>query len=108
MARAYSADSPREEFTGEPGFERSTDEDPEQLLDQRRARQQLDSILADLPDALREPFVMFEIEGFGQREIAEALGIPAGTVASRLRRARVAFTRVAIRHGVLPPKQGVK
>ena len=33
-------------------------------------------------------FVLFEIEGLGQEEIAHALDVPKGTVASRLRRAR--------------------
>ncbi len=98
----------REELMSEVGSDSATNEDPEQLLEQRRARQQLDAILADLPDDLREPFVLFEIEGFGQREIAIALGLPEGTAASRLRRARERFTRIAVRHGVLPPKQGVK
>lgn len=98
----------REELTCEVCSNISTNEDPEQLLEQRRARQQLDAILAELPDDLREPFVLFEIEGFGQREIAVALGLPEGTAASRLRRAREAFTRIAILHRVLSPKQGVK
>lgn len=98
----------REQLAGEFGPDRSTNEDPEMLLSLRRARQQLDAILAELPDDLRAPFVLFEIEGFGQREIAVALGLPEGTVASRLRRAREEFTRIAIRHGVLPPRHGVK
>jgi len=98
----------REDLTGELGYHRATNDDPEMLLDQRRARQQLDAILAELPDGLRVPFVLFEIEGFGQREVAVALGLPEGTAASRLRRAREEFTRIAIRHGVLPAKQGVE
>jgi RNA polymerase sigma-70 factor (ECF subfamily) len=98
----------REQLGSELGSDRATNENPETLLDLRRARQQLDSILTDLPVDLRAPFVLFEIEGFGQREIAVALGLPEGTVASRLRRAREEFTRIAIRHGVLPPRHGVR
>jgi RNA polymerase sigma-70 factor (ECF subfamily) len=61
---------------------------PDDLLDQRRARDLLDRVLSELSEDLRAAFVLFEIEGLRTPEIAEALGIPLGTVASRLRRAR--------------------
>jgi len=75
---------------------------PETLLEQRRAREALDGILAALSPALRPAFVLFEIEGLSQPEIAAALGVPLGTVASRLRRAREEFTRIGVQRGVLP------
>jgi len=78
------------------------EQDPEQLLEQRRARRTLDAILATLAPDLRAAFVLFEIEGLSQPEIALALDIPVGTVASRLRRAREEFTRTAVRRGLLP------
>lgn len=62
--------------------------DPEQLLEERRTRAELDAILEELPDALRATFVLFELELQTQTEVAAALQIPAGTVASRVRRAR--------------------
>jgi RNA polymerase sigma-70 factor, ECF subfamily len=96
----------REVISNELDSTNVVDGDPEQLLDQRQAREQLDAILAAMSEDLRAAFVLFEIEGFGQREIAEALGIPEGTVASRLRRAREQFTRLAIRHNVLPVGSG--
>jgi RNA polymerase sigma-70 factor (ECF subfamily) len=40
---------------------------------------------------LRVVFVLYEIDGLRSGEIAEVLGIPLGTVASRLRRARADF-----------------
>jgi RNA polymerase sigma-70 factor (ECF subfamily) len=61
---------------------------PDDLLDQRRARDLLDGVLGELSEDLRAIFVLFEIEELRIPEIAEALGIPAGTVSSRLRRAR--------------------
>jgi RNA polymerase sigma-70 factor (ECF subfamily) len=61
---------------------------PDDLLDQRRARDLLDRVLSELSEDLRAAFVLFEIEGLRTPEIADALGIPLGTVASRLRRAR--------------------
>jgi len=74
--------------------------DPELLLEQRRARETLDAILQGLSSDLRAAFVLFEIEGLSQPEIASALGIPTGTVASRLRRAREEFLRLAARRGL--------
>jgi len=61
------------------------------LLDQKRLRQMLDDVLDVLTDELRVAFVLYELEGLSSPEIATLLGIPVGTVASRLRRAREAF-----------------
>ena len=65
--------------------------DPERLTEQRRALEALNRILATLPLELRSVFVLFELEAMTSPEIAELLGIPLGTVASRLRRAREQF-----------------
>lgn len=61
---------------------------PDALIDQRRARELLDRILAELSDDLRAALILFDLEGLTKQEVAEALGIPPGTVASRVRRAR--------------------
>jgi RNA polymerase sigma-70 factor, ECF subfamily len=61
---------------------------PDVLLDQRRARELLDRVLGELPDDLRAALILFDLEGLTKQEVAEALGIPPGTVASRVRRAR--------------------
>jgi RNA polymerase sigma-70 factor (ECF subfamily) len=44
--------------------------------------------LSALPDEQRQPLLLSAVEGFSYREIAETLGIPIGTVMSRLSRAR--------------------
>jgi RNA polymerase sigma-70 factor, ECF subfamily len=64
---------------------------PEQLTDQKRARQTLDRVLAEMDGDLRTVFVLYEFEELSMAEIADALSIPRGTVASRLRRARSDF-----------------
>ena len=64
---------------------------PEQLLDQKRARELLDEVLETMTPDLRMVFVLYELEELSMIEIASALEIPQGTVASRLRRARADF-----------------
>lgn len=44
--------------------------------------------MARLPAELRAVLSLFALEGMKHREIAEVLGIPEGTVWSRLHRAR--------------------
>lgn len=65
--------------------------DAEQLVHRKHLRELLDQILDAMPDDLREVFVLFELEKLTRSELAELLGLPAGTVASRLRRAREFF-----------------
>ena len=64
---------------------------PDELLERRRARAFLDELLAQLPEELRRVLVLAEIEQLTLAEIAELEGIPPGTAASRLRRARAAL-----------------
>ena len=64
---------------------------PEQLTDRKRMRELLDRVLDQMHDTLREVFVLHEFEEMNMSEIAAVLGIPRGTVASRLRRARAEF-----------------
>jgi RNA polymerase sigma-70 factor (ECF subfamily) len=49
---------------------------------------ELKMILDKLDDDLRETFIMFYVSDYKQEEIAKVLGIPKGTVKSRLYRAR--------------------
>ena len=64
---------------------------PEELADKRMARALLDEILSAMPMELRTVLVLFELEQMTKVEVAELLGVPVGTAASRLRRARVEF-----------------
>ncbi len=80
-----------------PDIAAPSHEGPEERLDQSRARVMLDALLEELPLDLRAVFVLFELEEMATPEIAALLGIPAGTAASRLRRAREAFQEAARR-----------
>jgi RNA polymerase sigma-70 factor, ECF subfamily len=51
-------------------------------------RQVIDRALATLPDDMREAVVLRDVQGLEYREIAAALGVPIGTVESRIFRAR--------------------
>jgi RNA polymerase sigma-70 factor (ECF subfamily) len=47
--------------------------------------------MSSLPDEQREVIALIMIEGLGYREAAELLGLPVGTVSSRLVRGRTAL-----------------
>jgi RNA polymerase sigma-70 factor, ECF subfamily len=66
---------------------------PDELLDQKRARQMLDDILSSMSLEERSVFSLYEIDGMTMAEVAELHEIPLGTVASRLKRARETFER---------------
>jgi RNA polymerase sigma-70 factor (ECF subfamily) len=76
---------------------------PDEIAELRRARADLDTFLESLPEPQRAVFVLVELEGLTAPEVATALGIPSGTVASRLRTARsefeAALKRLAARRG---------
>ncbi|MDG1267596.1 MAG: sigma-70 family RNA polymerase sigma factor [Ilumatobacter sp.] len=49
--------------------------------------------LENLPENFRLPVILADVEGFAYKEIAEILGIPIGTVMSRLHRGRKAMQK---------------
>ncbi len=61
------------------------------MVEHHERLQRLEGILESMPAEQRTVFVLFEIEHFTGEEISEALGLPAGTVYSRLLGARKAF-----------------
>lgn len=70
---------------------------PDELVEQKRRRALFYRILATMDTELQTVFVLFELEGMLTKDIATALDLPPGTVASRLRRAREEFTRLVTR-----------
>jgi RNA polymerase sigma-70 factor (ECF subfamily) len=71
---------------------------PDELSDQKRARELLNRVLDAMSFELRTVFILFELEGLRSPEIAELVGVPLGTVASRLRRARESFHALVGEH----------
>ena len=69
----------------------SSDASPEDAARSRESRAQLEAILDELDLEKRAVFVMFEIEEIPCDEIASILGVPVGTVYSRLAAARKSF-----------------
>jgi RNA polymerase sigma-70 factor (ECF subfamily) len=68
---------------------------PEQLASRREMRQLIDDVAQRMGQALYQVFELHELEGANLKEIARRLGVPRGTVASRLRRARAQFRKHA-------------
>lgn len=66
----------------------AADVDPEGALELKQALVMIQWALDGMIAERREVFVLYELEELTAREIAEHLGIPPGTVASRLRKAR--------------------
>lgn len=64
---------------------------PEEELDRSELRSDLDWALAQLPDSLREAFVMKHVEGRSYEEMADLLGSTVGALKMRVHRAREAL-----------------
>ena len=80
----------RHEPVGEAAFEQIAFDgpSPEAQAEGASARRRLDQMLALLPDDYREVLLLREMEDMSYREISQVLGVPIGTVMSRLARAR--------------------
>lgn len=68
-----------------------TEGDPGQALEIARALQRVQRALGELEPGHLEVFVLFEISGERCADIAASLGVPVGTVYSRLHEARRRF-----------------
>lgn len=61
---------------------------PGQSLEQEEEIQRVRQALQQVSEEFRQPLILREIEGFSYEQISEILGIPSGTVRSRIFRAR--------------------
>jgi RNA polymerase sigma factor (sigma-70 family) len=74
-------------------------ETPEAALIAKTDAKLLDAAIAALPAPFRETLVLRDIQGLAYREIAEVTGVPAGTVMSRLARARRGLIAIMAKNG---------
>ena len=77
---------------------RSSGSDPD--ADELRAL--IGDELARLPDRYRGPVLLCDLEGLSRRDAADRLGLPEGTVSSRLARGRLLLRGRLARLGIAP------
>ena len=83
-------DGPKRQIAGDgPG--------PDQAVHQSDAERMIREALEQLPEDQRAIIVMRDVEDLAYEEIGDLLGLPRGTVKSRLHRARVHLARVLAR-----------
>lgn len=71
---------------------------PEQEFLNTLLREDLERAIDALPEAFRVVVVLAEVRGFSYQEIADTLGVPLGTVRSRLARGRSLLQRALWEH----------
>jgi len=71
---------------------------PDQKALDRETRTLIDKAIAELPEAYRDIFVLADVEGLGNPEIAEMLALSVSTVKSRLHRARLLMRNALAPH----------
>lgn len=65
--------------------------EPDQAADRAAFRADFEAALAALPERQRIAVVLFDVEGYAHHEVADVLGVPAGTVRSDVFHARRAL-----------------
>ncbi len=84
-------------------------ESPEDYAIRQELNHLIQEAINSLPPEQRAVVVLSDIEGFDYREISQALGIPLGTVKSRLSRARARVRDYLLaRQELLPPEYRLK
>ena len=80
------------------------DESPEVLVDP----DELQRALLELTEGFRSPVILFYFEDFTYQQIAEHMGLPIGTVMSRLSRAKAFLRqRLSADAGIDEPREKV-
>lgn len=83
------------------GRDAAADPHPGAELERGELREGLARAIAQLPEDARRTLLLREVDGLSYAEIAEALGIPKGTVMSRLHHARRRVRQLLVEAGVV-------
>ena len=83
--------SRKERFEAPPEEAETLGEDPTEAIEASADLKRVMAAMERLPGEQREVIALILIEGFGYRETSEMLGLPIGTVSSRLVRGRAAL-----------------
>ncbi|MGV6857370.1 MAG: RNA polymerase sigma factor [bacterium] len=75
---------------------------PERAFETNLVGEVVRRAIGKLPLAQREVVTLVDLEGFSYREVAEIVGVPTGTVMSRLSRARKKLEVELSRHALQP------
>jgi len=94
--QALEFDEERDSAPQDCAPERAAD-DPELLLSKKQDGAAVNAAIAALPAAFREVVVLRELEELSYDDIARIVGIPPGTVMSRLSRARALLRKALVR-----------
>jgi RNA polymerase sigma-70 factor, ECF subfamily len=94
--KAWASVSLDSDSDGDAPIEPAVSETPESVLLARVQQETIQNALEKLPVKFREIVLLCDLEEMSYQEIGEMLGIPLGTVMSRLSRARKAM-RVLLR-----------
>ena len=89
--RRNGSDTPTDSFDEEQHSHARPQSNPETLLLQIDDATLMARALGSLPDHFHQLLVLREFEGLSYRELSDVIGIPIGTVMSRLSRAREAL-----------------
>jgi RNA polymerase sigma-70 factor (ECF subfamily) len=110
LRRRKDLASPTAEMSLETGAEIAADcetYDPQAIAIRAANVDLVRRAIAALPDALRETLILREMEGLGYKEIGKIIGVPIGTVMSRLARGRTRMQTLLVEmEQAVPAKSG--
>ena len=84
IQREIPIDSEKENYLEDE----SNEGNPAKVTSKKMIGSKIKSAIENLPEKLKSPFVLYELEGFKYREISKILDIPLNTVKVNLLRAR--------------------
>jgi len=73
--------------------------DPEKRVADKFLGEQIMAAIGELPAAFRETILLVNVDGLRYDEAAEVLGVPSGTVRSRMKRGRTMLQKALWEHG---------